>query len=119
MRRRTLLLAAGLLVPGAGGPALAQSPAVPVRVNAGADRHPISPLMLVACDPGARARMRVAATRLDATDPRAAILTVPGPGAGPHVKAFRREPDGTIVEVPGIFACVPAFLGGARVAGLR
>lgn len=63
--------------------------------------------------------MRVSATRLDAADARAVILTVPGPGSAPHLKAFRRNADGAIDEVLGLFAYDPAFLGGAWVAGLR
>jgi hypothetical protein len=72
-----------------------------------------------AYDPGARAGMRVAAAKLGPGDTRAAILTVPGPGSAPHLKAFRRNADGSIAEVLGLFAYDPAFLGGAWVAGLR
>jgi hypothetical protein len=49
---------------------------------------------------------------------RAAIITAPAGGAGPHVKAFKREPDGAVVEVASFFAYDPAFLGGVFVAGI-
>jgi len=70
-----------------------------------------------AYDPGATVGMRVAAADLDA-DRRAEIITAPGGGGGPHVKAFRRNADGSVSEVAGFFAYAPAFLGGVFVAGM-
>jgi hypothetical protein len=58
----------------------------------------------------------VAVADLDG-DGRAEIITAPGAGAGPHVKAFRRNPDGSITEVTSFFAYDPGFLGGVFVAG--
>jgi hypothetical protein len=69
-----------------------------------------------AYDPGARVGMRVATADLDG-DGRAEILAAPGAGGGPHVKAFRLHPDGSVTEALGFFAYVPAFLGGVFVAG--
>ncbi len=65
--------------------------------------------------PGATVGMRVAAA--DLGDGRAAIITAPGPGGGPHVKAFKRNPDGSVTEVASFFAYDPTFLGGVFVAG--
>jgi hypothetical protein len=69
-----------------------------------------------AYDPGARAGMRVAMADLDG-DGRAEILTAPGTGAAPHIKAFRRNTDGSVTEFVSFFAYDPGFLGGVFVAG--
>jgi hypothetical protein len=99
---------------GAGG-----GPHVRVVTLPGGSAAPVELASFFAYDPGARAGMRVAAARLGPGDTRAAILTVPGPGSAPHLKAFRRNPDGSITEALGLFAYDPGFLGGAWVAGLR
>jgi serralysin len=70
-----------------------------------------------AYDPGAIVGMRVAVVDLDG-DGRAEILTVPGEGAAPHVKAFRWTPGGAVVEVLSFFAFDPTFRGGAYIAGI-
>jgi serralysin len=88
-------------------------------VTLGAGGAPESLASFFAYDPGARAGMRVAAARLAPGDDEAAIVTVPGPGSAPHLKAFRRNPDGSVVEVLSSFAYPPTFLGGAWVTGLR
>jgi hypothetical protein len=73
-----------------------------------------------AYDPGARAGMRVATVRLNPGDGVDTILTVPGPGSGPHVKAFKWAGAGVPpAEVASFFAYPPGFLGGAFVAGTR
>jgi hypothetical protein len=69
-----------------------------------------------AYDPGARVGMRVATADLDG-DGRAEILTAPGTGGGPHVKGFRRNPDGSVTEAASFFAYDPGFLGGVFVGG--
>jgi hypothetical protein len=70
-----------------------------------------------AYDPGARVGMRVAVGRVDG-DGRAAIVTAPGAGGGPHVKAFKRDPDSSVAEVASFFAYDAGFLGGVFVAGM-
>ena len=45
------------------------------------------------------------------------IITGPGPGGGPHVKAFKLDAAGTVVaQVASFFAYAPNFLGGIQVA---
>jgi hypothetical protein len=70
-----------------------------------------------AYEPGARVGMRVAAADLDG-DGKAEIITAPGSGGGSHVKAFERNPDGSVTEVASFFAYDPAFLGGVFVTGV-
>jgi hypothetical protein len=71
-----------------------------------------------AYDPGATVGMRVALADLDG-DGRAEIITAPGTGGGPHVKVFRRNPDGSVTETAGFFAYDPGFLGGVFVSAGR
>jgi hypothetical protein len=66
-------------------------------------------------DPGAVGGVRVAAADLDG-DGRAEVVTGPGPGGGPHVRAFRRAPDGSVSDAASFFAYDPGFLGGVFVA---
>jgi hypothetical protein len=58
--------------------------------------------------------VRVAAGDLDG-DGRGEIVTGAGPGAGPHVKAFRYSGGGVAV-LASFFAYDPGFVGGAQVA---
>jgi serralysin len=70
-----------------------------------------------AYDPGATVGMRVAVVDLDG-DGKAEIVTAPGAGGAPHVRAFRVAGDGTVAEVAGFFAYDAGFLGGVFVAGV-
>jgi hypothetical protein len=71
-----------------------------------------------AYDPGARAGMRVAVVDLDG-DGMAEILTAPGVGGGPHVKAFRRRTDGSVEVVASFLAYDGGFRGGVFVTGME
>jgi hypothetical protein len=82
----------------------------------GAGGAPVSLTSFFAYDPGARAGMRVAAARLNPGDAQAAVLTVPGPGSGAHVKAFQIS-GGVPSEVTSFFAYDPSFFGGVFIGG--
>jgi hypothetical protein len=84
----------------------------------GAGGTPISLTSFFAYDAGARAGMRVATARLSPTDPATAIVTIPGPGSGAHVKAFRIV-SGAPSEVTSFFAYDGTFFGGGFVAGVQ
>jgi lysophospholipase L1-like esterase len=60
--------------------------------------------------------VRVAGGNIDGI-PGLEIITGPGPGGGPHVKAFKLDAVGTVVaQVASFFAYAPNFLGGIQVA---
>jgi hypothetical protein len=70
-----------------------------------------------AFDPAFRGGVRVAAADLDG-DGRATIVVAPGPGGGPHVRAFRLVA-GALAEVASFYAYDPAFGGGVHVAAAK
>jgi hypothetical protein len=88
-------------------------------VTLGPGGVPVELASFFAYDPGARSGMRVGAARLNPGDAQAAILTVPGPGSGAHVKAFRRNGDGSVTEVTSFFAYPGTFFGGVFIAGVQ
>jgi len=59
--------------------------------------------------------VRVAAGDIDG-DGRVDLITGAGPGGGPHVRALKRLPNGTIDEIAGFFAYDVNFPGGVSVA---
>jgi hypothetical protein len=59
--------------------------------------------------------VRVAAADLDG-DGRAEIITAPGPGGGPHIRAFKLNTNGLVTELAGFLAYSPNFTGGVFVA---
>jgi hypothetical protein len=69
-----------------------------------------------AYDPAATVGVRVGVADVNG-DGRAEILTAPGPGGGPHVRAFRLAADGAAEEAAGFFAYPPADRGGLSVSG--
>ena len=82
-----------------------------VRVFSGATGGEL--MSFFAYNPAFRGGVRVAATDVD-RDGRADIITAPGPGGGPHVRAFSGA---TGAEIASFFAYDPSFAGGLFVAG--
>jgi len=68
-----------------------------------------------AYDPNFRGGVHVAAGDVDG-DGRADIITGAGAGGGPHVRVFKRDPNGSLAELTGFFAYTPVFTGGVYVA---
>jgi hypothetical protein len=69
--------------------------------------------------PGFNGEIRIAAADLDG-DGRSEIITAPGPGGGPHIRAFKLvgvdfQPFGGQLG-SGIYAYAPSFTGGVYVA---
>jgi hypothetical protein len=65
--------------------------------------------------PSALSELRVAAGDVD-DDGRDDIITAPGPGAAPHVKAFSGRDNSILAS---FFAYDGGFTGGVYVAGIR
>jgi hypothetical protein len=72
----------------------------------------------VAFDPGFRGGVRAAVAELDGNLTTVEVVVGAGPGAGPHVRAFRIDPTAPSVITPiaSFFAFDPSFRGGVRVA---
>jgi Tol biopolymer transport system component len=68
-----------------------------------------------AYDPGFVGGVRVAAGDLDG-DGVAEIITAPGPGGGPHVRAFKLSASRVPIPIASFYAYDPGFGGGVFVA---
>ena len=67
-----------------------------------------------AYDANFRGGVSVASGNIDGLGPDE-IITGPGAGGGPHVKAFSRATDGTVSTVSSFFAYDPSFRSGVEV----
>jgi hypothetical protein len=69
-----------------------------------------------AYDPSFTGGVRVAATDINA-DGVPDVITAPGPGGGPHVRVFDGAAlqTGQVVELFGLFAYAPSFVGGVYI----
>jgi hypothetical protein len=70
-----------------------------------------------AYDPGFRGGVRVAVGVANSSDNIADIITSPGPGGGPHVRAFSGA--NLSQEILGMMAFESSFVGGLYLAGIQ